>query len=84
MITLDLNYVSEGSAPFNRMSIHPSFPLKGALEPISAASRWEVGSILDEAPALRSHACFLPVLGCDLLKVCSFPPFLHAGLRAYD
>lgn len=33
-----------------------------------------VGSSLDEAPALRSHACFLPVLDCDLLNVCSFPP----------
>lgn len=67
----------KGSAPFNRMSTHPSFPLKGVLEPIPAASQREVGSILDEAPALRSHACFLPVLGCDQFKVCSFPPFLH-------
>lgn len=69
----------ESSAHFNTISIHPSFPLMGSLEPIPVASRREVGNTLDESPALILHtctfsACVQSVLDCILLNVCHFPP----------
>lgn len=77
--TWTMSLEGKSIAHFNTISIHPSFPVMGSLEPIPATSGREAGYTLDESPALTWHTCLLSacvqaVLDCMLLNVCHFLP----------